>query len=59
MKLRAVRDEFLKKIKQQEDKGEITEDDKFMLRDKIQKIIDGANEEIEMVLEEKVKEIEE
>ncbi len=59
IKIRALRDDILKTIKGQEDKGEITEDDKFKLKEQIQKDIDKTNEEIEKILENKIKEIEE
>ena len=59
IKIRALRDDILKTIKQQEEKGVITEDDKFKLKDQIQKNIDKVNEEIEKNLENKIKEIEE
>lgn len=59
IQIRALRDDVLKTIKGQEDKGEITEDDKFKLKERIQKDIDKTNEEIEKILENKIKEISE
>ena len=59
IKIRSLRDEANKKIKQQEESGEITEDGKFKLKEQIQKSIDKANKDIEEMLEKKIKEIEE
>ena len=59
IKIRHLRDEFNKKIFSQEENGEITEDQKFKLKDKIQKSIDKANKDIEEMLKKKIKEIEE
>ena len=59
IKIRSFRDEVLKKIKSQTEKGELTEDDRFELKEKIQKIIDTTNQEIEEVVESKIKEIKE
>ncbi|MEK7593471.1 MAG: ribosome recycling factor [Patescibacteria group bacterium] len=59
IKIRHSRDEMNKKINLQAEKGEITEDDKFKLKEDIQKAIDKTNEEIEKILENKIKEIEE
>jgi ribosome recycling factor len=59
IKIRSLRDEANKKIKQQEESGEITEDGKFKLKEQTQKSIDKANKDIEEMLEKKIKEIEE
>lgn len=59
IKIRALRDDILKTIKQQEEKGIITEDDRFKLKEQIQKSVDKSNEEIEKSLENKIKEISE
>lgn len=59
IKIRHLRDEANKKISQQEEAGKINEDDKFKLKQEIQKKIDKANNDIEMMLEKKIKEIEE
>lgn len=52
--LRKVRDEYWKRIQEMERKGEITEDEKFQGKDKLQELIDKAEEGIEKI--EKVKE---
>ncbi len=59
IKIRHLRDEENKKIGQQEERGEITEDQKFKLKEQIQKSIDKANKDIGEMLEKKIKEIEE
>lgn len=59
IKIRALRDDILKKIKTGEEEGKITEDDKFKLKEQIQKSVDKVNEEIEKSLENKIKEISE
>lgn len=57
IKIRALRDETIKKIKEKKESGEITEDDHFDLKEEVQKSIDKLNEEIEEALENKIKEI--
>ena len=59
IKIRSLRDEVNKKIRQREENGEITEDQEFKLKEQIQKSIDKANKDIEEMLEKKIKEIEE
>ncbi|MEE8131798.1 MAG: ribosome recycling factor [Candidatus Paceibacterota bacterium] len=59
IKIRSFRDETNKKISHQLEQGEINEDDKFRLKEEAQKLVDKSNEEVERVLENKIKEIEE
>lgn len=59
IKIRSLRDEANKEIKQREEGGEITEDQKFKMKEQIQKMVDKANADIEAMLEKKIKEIEE
>mgnify|MGYP001589351012 CR=1 FL=1 len=59
IRLRNLRDDSIKKFKAAEEKGEITEDEFFQAKGKIQKFIDMANRETESTLESKTKEIEE
>lgn len=59
IKIRFARDEAMKKVGKDLENGDITEDEKFMLKDKIQEIVDKANQELESVMEKKIKEIEE
>jgi len=59
IKIRALRDEINKKINQDFEAKKITEDDKFQLKEKVQETIDKTNEEIEKLLENKIREINE
>lgn len=59
IKLRSFRDEILKKVKRQEEEGEITEDDKFKAKNRIEEITKKTNEEIDKILGNKIKEINE
>lgn len=47
VKVRKTRDEAWRDIQEAERNGEITEDDKFMLKEKLQKEVDVAHEKIE------------
>lgn len=51
------RDGIWKDIQEKERKGEINEDEKFRLKDELQKIIDSNNEELEKIYSKKEKEI--
>lgn len=55
--LRIARDEAWKEIQEKERKSELTEDDKFSLKDELQKKTDKANEELEKAFEAKEKEM--
>lgn len=57
--VRNIREEKWKKVQSQEREGKITEDDKYTFKDKLQDLIDEANEEIEEVMERKEEEIRE
>ncbi len=59
IKMRSGRDEINKEITRQFDEKKIGEDEKFKLKDKVQKRIDEVNGEIDGILENKVREIEE
>jgi len=59
IEIRGIRDEIIKEINRQFEEKKITEDDKFKFKEKIQENIDKTNEEIEKILENKIKEIEE
>ncbi len=59
IKIRSMRDEINKEINRQLEEKEISEDQKFKLKEKVQQNIDKINEEIEKILENKIKEIEE
>ena len=51
--MRIARDETWKDIQEKERAGEITEDDKFQLKDELQKKVDAANGELEKAFEKK------
>lgn len=55
--VRGARDEAWKDIREKEREGTLTEDDKFRLKDELQKKIDKANEELEKAFEDKEKEM--
>ncbi len=55
--VRAERDEVWSEIQTQEREGEITEDDKFHLKEEMQKMVDSANAKLEQMAERKEKEI--
>lgn len=59
IKIRGIRDEVNKAIGKQFDEKKIAEDDKFKLKEQVQKSVDKINEEIDKALEGKVREIEE
>lgn len=51
--IRIARDEAWKEIQTREKEGTLTEDDKFTLKDDLQKRVDKANEEMEAMFEKK------
>lgn len=55
--VRIARDEAWKDIQEREREKQITEDDKFSLKDGLQKKVDAANEELENAFEAKEKEM--
>lgn len=59
VQIRGKRDDINKKVKSAEEEGELTEDEAFNGKKKIQDAVDKANSEIEKILENKIKEIQE
>ena len=59
IQVRSRRDETIKKIKSASDKKEISEDQVFKSKEKIQKLVDEANNQIETIVQNKVKELSE
>lgn len=55
--VRLARDESWKEIQEREREGTLTEDDKFFLKDELQKRVDKANEDLEAMFESKEKEM--
>ncbi len=58
IQVRAKRDDALKALKDAEAKKEATEDQVFKLKEKVQKLVDGANGQIESAVNGKLKELE-
>jgi ribosome recycling factor len=59
IKSRTARDEVKKEINAQEKAGDITEDERFELNEKIQKIVDDFNKEVDAIVEKKAAEVNE
>lgn len=57
MTLRGARDEMWKEIQTEEKEGALSEDDKFRLKDELQKKVDKVNEDLEKAFENKEKEM--
>ncbi len=55
--VRQARDEFWKDVQDKEKANEITEDDKFRMKDDMQKKVDTCNEDLEKAFEAKEKEM--
>ncbi len=45
--VRAIRDEFMKQIDKQQKDGEISEDERYGLKEKVQNHVDAANQQLE------------
>ena len=57
IQLRGKREAAVKRLKDAESKKEITEDDAFTGKEKIQKVMDKANKEVESIVDAKIKEL--
>jgi ribosome recycling factor len=57
IQVRGKREEVIKRLKDAEGKKEVTEDDIFRSKEKIQKIVDKANADVEAMVEGKVGEL--
>jgi ribosome recycling factor len=57
--VRNIRESKWKETQKQEQEGEITEDDKFTIKDRLQDLVDEANEEIEEAQEKKEEKLKE
>ena len=55
--VRVARDETWKDVQEKEKTGELSEDDKFRLKDDMQKKVDALNEELEKMFDSKEKEM--
>jgi ribosome recycling factor len=59
IEMRGVRDEIMKKVRAAEDAGEVTEDQAFSGKERMEKKVKETNETVERLLEEKIKELSE
>ena len=57
VKIRNIREEIWNETQEKEGRGELTEDDKFRLKEELQKTVDGYNERIKELMEQKEEEI--
>jgi len=57
IQIRKIREDFIKKVEQMEEKKEINEDEKFRLKENIQKVVDEYNKLIEDLTKKKEEEI--
>ena len=57
IQIRAKRDDTMKRLKDAESKKEVTEDEVFKAKEKVQKVIDRMNGEVETAVEGKLKEL--
>ena len=59
IRVRSLREKYKKAVKQAEDAKEIDKDRRFRLQEKIQEAVQKSNKEIEELLDNKIKEIQE
>lgn len=59
IEMRGIRDDVMKKVRGAKDRGEITEDQEFSGKERLEKRVKEANELTERLLEEKIKELSE
>jgi ribosome recycling factor len=59
IQIRHARDEMNKRVQKAMDDGEVSEDQKFKLKEEVQKQTDKTNEDVEKTLDSKIKEINE
>ncbi|MCR4327977.1 MAG: ribosome-recycling factor [Patescibacteria group bacterium] len=59
IRIRAARDEAIKKLKTSENEGHISEDILFKTKEKLQKIVEEANQSVEATLDAKLAELQE
>lgn len=57
IQIRSRRDETMKRLKEAEAKKEITEDDSFKAKEKVQKVMDKTNEALEGLVKSKLEEL--
>lgn len=59
IKVRSLRDDENKRVAREAEEGNLTEDEKFKLKEQIQAIVDKGNKELDQLLEKKIIEINE
>lgn len=59
IRVRNFRDEIMKELKKLKDDDELSEDQEFKLKDRVQKVVDGVNKEMDNFLNKKIIEINE
>lgn len=59
IEMRGIRDEVMKKVRGAKDRGELTEDQEFTAREKLEKRVKETNELTEKLLQEKIRELSE
>ena len=59
IKVRSLRDDENKRVAREAEEGNLTEDEKFKLKEQIQAIVDKGNKELDQLLEKKIVEINE
>lgn len=59
IKVRSLRDDENKRVTREAEEGNLTEDEKFKLKEQIQAIVDKGNKELDQLLEKKIIEINE
>ena len=57
--MRSRRDEINKAFKAEMEEGILREDEKFRLQEGVQKLVDKANDTLENIISDKIKELEE
>lgn len=57
IKVRSLRDDENKRVAREAEEGNLTEDEKFRLKEQIQSIVDKGNKELDQLLEKKTQEI--
>ena len=59
IKVRSLRDDENKRVALEAEEGNLTEDEKFKLKEQIQEVVDRGNKELDQLLEKKIVEINE
>lgn len=57
IKIRSLRDDENKRVAREADEGNLTEDERFKLKEQIQATVDKGNKDLDQLLEKKIAEI--